>query len=269
MKLLFSEARTDYEHYVFPYAVWAFPEPGETPADLFEAGFLPSTRNLDRFYLCRHLRVSLRNLKLTSENRRVLRKGAEFDLRLVARRDFSFDTEWRDFCKMYTDLRFSGRGMTYERLDSLFSSPVTTHVLVVSETATGRRVGLATLYLEGGLGFYYYAFYDMRLMKRNLGMFMMTSAVRLAAEAGMEYLYLGTCYSESALYKTQFQGVEFFNGHRWSPSLDELKYLISRQGGETKGHLLEDEAYRTAYCEGGLTPLAGRSRYGSRSLRSP
>ena len=38
MKLLFSEARPDYGHYIFPYAIWAFPEPGETPADLFNAG---------------------------------------------------------------------------------------------------------------------------------------------------------------------------------------------------------------------------------------
>ena len=59
MKLLFSEAKADYAHYIFPYAVWAFPEPGETPADLFAHGFLPSSRDLDRFYLCRQVRIDL------------------------------------------------------------------------------------------------------------------------------------------------------------------------------------------------------------------
>ena len=44
MKLLFSEQNSDYANYQFPYAVWAVPEPGETPADLFNAGFLPSSR---------------------------------------------------------------------------------------------------------------------------------------------------------------------------------------------------------------------------------
>ena len=39
MKLLFSEHKSDYAHYLFPYAVWAFPESGETPADLFSHGF--------------------------------------------------------------------------------------------------------------------------------------------------------------------------------------------------------------------------------------
>ena len=39
MKLLFSETNSNYENYQFPYAVWAVPEKGETPADIFDAGF--------------------------------------------------------------------------------------------------------------------------------------------------------------------------------------------------------------------------------------
>ena len=35
MKLLFSEQNSDYENYQFPYAIWAVPEAGETPADIF------------------------------------------------------------------------------------------------------------------------------------------------------------------------------------------------------------------------------------------
>ena len=83
MKLLFSEARADYAHYIFPYAIWAFPEADEAPGDLFNRGFLPSSRNLDRFYLCRQVRVNLAKFKPSSENRRVLRKGAGLDMKLV------------------------------------------------------------------------------------------------------------------------------------------------------------------------------------------
>ena len=49
MKLLFSEQNSDYEHYQFPYAIWAVPEDGETPADIFDAGFLPSSRSSTAF----------------------------------------------------------------------------------------------------------------------------------------------------------------------------------------------------------------------------
>ena len=72
MKLAFSESQPDYGHYIFPYAIWAFPEPGETPADFFDRGFLPSSRDLDRFYLCRQVRVNLRQYRTSSENRRIL-----------------------------------------------------------------------------------------------------------------------------------------------------------------------------------------------------
>jgi len=67
VKLLFSEQKSDYDHYQFPYAIWAIPEPGENPADIFDAGFLPSSRNLDRFYLCRQVRVNLARFKPSSE----------------------------------------------------------------------------------------------------------------------------------------------------------------------------------------------------------
>src|SRR5579863_3430401 len=75
VKLLFSEHKADYGHYIFPYAIWGLPEPGETPGDFFDRGFLPSARELDRFYLCRQVRISLRKYRPSSENRRILRKG--------------------------------------------------------------------------------------------------------------------------------------------------------------------------------------------------
>lgn len=263
MKLLFSEARPDYGNYIFPYAIWAFPEPGETPADLFNAGFLPSSRQMDRFYLCRHIRVVLGKFTPSSENRRILRKGEGITVKLVSRADFEFTAARREFCKRYTDAKFGAGGMSYERLDSLFNSPVTSHVLVFTETATGAEIGIATLYLEGErMAFYYYAFYDLAHANRSLGLFMMTTATKLFAERGCGHLYLGSCYAESALYKTQFSGFEFFNGVRWSENLAELKFILSRQQQpELKQHLLEDEVFRQEFVPASLTQLAAQSPF--------
>ena len=99
MKLLFSEQNSDYEHYQFPYAIWAVPEPGETPSDIFNAGFLPSSRDLDRFYLCRQVRVNLAKFKPSSENRRILRKGKGIGVELVPREKFDYTPEQRQFSR--------------------------------------------------------------------------------------------------------------------------------------------------------------------------
>lgn len=267
MKLLFSEAKADYGNYIFPYAVWAFPEAGETPGDLFQHGFLPSSRELDRFYLCRQVRVALAKYRPSSENRRISRKGDGIAVTLVPRAGFDYTGQRREFYKTYADIKFGKDVMSYDRLDALFTGKITSHVLVFTDTETGAEIGTATLYLEPErVAYYYYAFYDLNYYSRNLGMHMMTSAVALFAEGGYQFLYLGSCYSENALYKTQFSGAEFFNGVRWSANLDELKYLIRREQQEPRQHLLETEEYRQMFCDGDLPALAAASSFQVRTI---
>jgi arginyl-tRNA--protein-N-Asp/Glu arginylyltransferase len=262
MKLLFSEARPDYGHYIFPYAIWAFPEPGETAADLFNRGFLPSSRNLDRFYLCRQVRIDLRKYRPSSENRRIWRKGEGIATTLVPRAEFDYNPQRRKFYKSYADAKFGKEVMSYERLDLLFAGKIISHLLLFTDTRSGTEVGAVTLYLEPpALAYYYYAFYDLAYFSRNLGMFMMTSAVALFAERHFGFVYLGSCYQQNALYKTQFSGAEFFNGVRWSANLEELKYLVRRGQEEQQLHLLEVEEYRRTFLEDELPQIASASPF--------
>ena len=106
MRLLFSEAPPDYSRYLFPYGIWAEPEPGEAPADLFNAGFLPSARGLQQFALCRHVRVGLAKFQPSSENRRILRKGEGIALKLVPRAEFDLTPARREFYLTYAEARY-------------------------------------------------------------------------------------------------------------------------------------------------------------------
>jgi hypothetical protein len=89
----------------------------------------------------------------------------------------------------------------------------------------------------------------------------MTSAAALFAERGVKYLYLGTCYSQTALYKTQFAGAQFFNGFRWSDDLDELKFIVKRDRKELTQHLLETEEYCGKFYGGDLGKISGASTF--------
>ena len=262
MKLLFSESKADYDHYVFPYAIWAFPERGETPADLFKQGFLPSSRDLDRFYLCRQVRIDLRKYSPSSENRRILRKGQGIAGTLIERSEFDYTPKRREFYKTYADIKFGKDVMPYERLDALFQSKITSHVMVYTDEKSSDEIGTVTLLLqEPELAYYYYAFYDLNYYSRNLGMFMMTACVGFFAELGFRYLYLGSCYLPTALYKTQFKGAEFFNGTGWSGDLEELKFLVKRGKKEWREHLLENEEYRKEFCRQEPSEMAVKSPF--------
>lgn len=227
MKLLFSEAAPDPGHYVYPYVVWGYLEPGETPADALAAGFLPSTPALDRFYLVRQLRVPLGEWKPSSENRRVLRKMNPLKAELVPRAKFDYSARRRAAWLEFSEARFGVGVMPPERLDRLLGGQVVTHLLHFTDPATGDDVGTVLMYLQSPrVAYYYYAFYSLVPEWKSVGMGMMTWAVAHFAAAGWQHLHLGTCYAEKALYKAQFEPLEFFNGFRWSRSLDELRHLI-------------------------------------------
>jgi len=261
VKLLFSEQRADYERYEFPYVVWSIPDPDETPADLLAAGFMPTAPDMSRYHMCRQIRVPLSGWRPSSENRRVLRKGQQISVELVPRNEFAYTQERREFCKRYADAVFGQNVMSEARLDAHFGGRSVTHVLLFTDQPTGREVGAATAYVEGGrAASYWYAFYDTTYRSQNLGMFMMTSAAALLAERGLPYLYLGTCYSRSALYKTQFAGVEFFNGFCWSSDLAELRYLVARTESGSPRELLETAEYLERFYEGGLADVVEAAR---------
>jgi arginyl-tRNA--protein-N-Asp/Glu arginylyltransferase len=259
VKLIFSEAKPDYAHYLFPYAIWALPEPGESPSDLFRAGFLPASRNLDRFYLCRHVRIDLRGFAVSSENRRILRKGAKIRFEVVPRSQFDFTPARRQSWKHYADIKFGKDVMSLQRLDGLMESRMISHLMVFQDTATGAEIGTVTLFVDRlETAFYYYAFYDLNYYERNLGMFMMTTAVSHFALEQCRHVYLGTVYSKNALYKTQFAGAEFFNGFEWSSDITQLKHLLQRDTQVQHSHLLESPEFMDQFYPGGLEEIAAR-----------
>ncbi len=262
MKLLFSESKADYSHYIFPYAIWAFLEPGESPSDCFEHGFLPSSYNLDRFYLCRQIRIRLASFAPSSENRRIMRKCDGIQADLIPRSEFEFTSEKRAAFKHYADIKFGKDVMTTEKLDLLFNSALASHMLVFTDSADGREVGTVVIYLEPNrTAFYYYAFYDLTYYERNLGIYMMTTAIAHLKESGIGHLYLGTCYTRNALYKAQFAGAQFFNGFEWSTNLKELKYLVHRDQRATDHHLLESADYRGKFKSRPLQEFAAESPF--------
>jgi hypothetical protein len=262
MKLLFSETEPDYGRYLYPYVIWAIPDADETPAEMFNAGFLPGANGLERFYLCRHLRVDLTRYQPSSENRRVLRKGGGIVMKLVPRGGFDFTGTRQEFCLRYAEARYGPNVMPRERLELVFNSPLATHVMVFTDAATGADIGFVVLYLAPpSVAFYRFSFFVLDHPNRSLGLFLMTTAVNFFQEQKITHVYLGTCYSERALYKTQFAGLEFFNGFRWSQNLDELKYQLRR---DHQKHLLETEEFRAQFYDGDLKKITAAGGFNAK-----
>ncbi|MBM3208666.1 hypothetical protein FJZ40_00010 [Candidatus Shapirobacteria bacterium] len=250
MKLIFGEYKASYEKYYFPYQVWLLKEDKDSLEEIYNLGFLP-IRNLPGvFYLSRSVRVSLEKFSPSSENRRVLRRTSDFNFEFMALDQFGYTSAVQKFCKDYMDKRFGKGQMSVADIKSVFRKGVYNRIFIGKKGK--EEVGYALCLAAENLIQYAHAFYDLKFLSLNLGARMMLQAVMWGKENGKKYAYLGTCYEKSALYKTEFSGVEFFNGFRWSDNLEELKCLVERK---SETYLFKDEDFRNKFYSQSLEEM--------------
>jgi len=245
VKLFFSEFKASYHKYHFPYQVWLLREGEDSWDEIYNAGFLPMRNIPGVFYLSRNVRVNLANFELSSENRRILNKSESFESRLVPLNEFDYNPKVQKLCKDYANERLGGI-FTSASIKSIFSGKVYSHVFVFNKKENKQEAGYAVVNVTNKIVHYAHSFYDISFLPENLGARMMLEAVVWAKENSRNYVCLGTCYEKSSLYKTEYKGVEFFNGFGWSNNLDELKYLIKR---ENEQYLIKDQEYLEKFHE--------------------
>jgi leucyl-tRNA---protein transferase len=232
MKYSFTELKPDYQSYNFPYNVSAYFEEGDQVSSLLNLGLLPTrTSDTNKFYMGRSIRVDLNKFELSSENRRIINKTGFIDFKLLKLSDFPFDYKIQKFCKDYFDNRFGKGKMSAQAIKRIFTSSWNNMVYVVTDNTKpdSQPIGYATMYHDEKCEHYAYPFYDLEYFKTNIGARMILNAVINAKENGKQYIYLGTIYEKSALYKTEFKGVQWWDGNNWSDDIQLLKDKISEQ----------------------------------------
>lgn len=254
MKILYSEYNQDYKNYQFPYCIWAFPDNFDDIREIFSSGFLPSGSKPTRFYLARSVRIACDKFRLTSENKRILNKFKCIDVELIDKEVFDISEELFDMCIRSANSRFGNDIMSKERLYKIISSEHTTHYLIFKNNNVIN--GLVTCFVFNNEFVHYnFSFFDLGSDNKKMGIYLMTRAIHYLKHECFHYIYLGTCYTQKAKYKTQFLGLEFFNGSIWSSNKDELKFLLLRDEIKNQHHLLEDENYLTMFLGGDLNNL--------------
>jgi arginine-tRNA-protein transferase len=230
MKLFFSESNNDYSTYTFNYAVYCVKESNEELPAIYAKGFLPYSSDPslkdETYYLARSLRVDTTQFDDTSENRRVDRKVAELDIQVTAVPKLEMDIEnpeFLNFCLSYAKERFSNDAMDAARFQYILNRESASHLLHF--TSRSRTVGYVLAVIEGDSFHYWYAFFDTELMNDfPIGKWLMWRSIHWAKDNGLRYVYLGTCYGKSSLYKVRdFKGTAFFDGMIWSEEMQLLK----------------------------------------------
>jgi hypothetical protein len=248
MRIVFAECSPRYDTHLAPYQIWGFLEAGETPATAFELGMLPGNPAWTRFYLARSIRVRLDEYVETAGVRRVGRKCIDLSYRLLPRPQVEIEDELVDMCRHYMNTSTAWASRRNSSFDAAsvrarLDLPAATHLLTVTDRKTGRPVGLAAIHNGRPVAYYITAWYDQSYRSVYIGKYLKVAAIGESKHAGLSHIYLGTCYSEGALYKTEFAGVEFFDGIGWSSDRRKLRLMVREQHRLGGRHLFEHQAY--------------------------
>lgn len=244
MRIFFSEFNSNYTTYTFGYAVYAVTEKVQEIEEAYQLGFLPYSSDLsikeEIFYLCRSVRIALDRFVDSSENRRVDRKFSDYtvEINLVDKSDLIENEAFLKFCLSYAEERFVGGAMSEERLKYVLSRENGTSFLEFK--IDGKILAYVLIGLNGKSLHYWYSFFDYTLLgELPVGKWVMWKTIRWAMEEGLNYVYLGTCYKEKALYKIRdFKGIEFFAGEEvWNTDVNLLKKLCKEDGEERDSDL--------------------------------
>lgn len=226
MRLFTSEFGHSYGSYSFGYCNYAEFEKGDKLFEIYQKGFLPYSANLNVkniFYMARSARINLKNFELNSENRRIAKRfDGKFEREIIPFSKFNFkDENFISFCAEYFAVRHGKNIMPKERLMFLLNSGL------ISEIAMYKEGGVPKAYVflvsDKEMMHFWFSFYDVSLVYQSLGMWLMIDMARAAIEEKKKYLYLGTVYAEKALYKTNFDNLEYWTGAEWSKDAKKLK----------------------------------------------
>ena len=217
----------DFDSYIGREDTVYIQRESESLDELYERGYLPysSTRGLhDIFYSARSARVNLPQFELSSENRRIAKKfDGQFEKKRIPAQEFVADEAFYTFVVEYFARRHGAGVAPRERVELWMQSGL---VSTVVEYKQGEHsVGYVLEVESSGMRHYWYSAYDLELAQQSLGLWLMLDCIRDAKEARVTHYYLGTVYGAKALYKTNFEPLEWHDGHTWSKDIAALKTL--------------------------------------------
>ena len=234
MKIVKSEFGYEYQTYRFGYCEYAMLEPNDRIADFYENGFLPYSADPSvqgAFYMARSARLALPHFAFSSENRRIGRRFDDiFSFRTLSIYEAKKDSRVRALFLDYFKKKHGDIVMPPARFDAILDTVLPLRVFLYEKDLPRGKAGdeLAAAVLEVGdknFGHFWFSAYDLSYARQSLGMWLMLDSARRAKDAGRVHYYLGTVYGAKALYKTNLQPLEFWDGSGWSDNLARLKKL--------------------------------------------
>ena len=170
----------------------------------------------------RSVRINLNKFEITSENRRILRKGENITMKKDV---IPFEKYSWEIGKLAKDFytKKAGGAFSANKIKEIITTEDNFNVLL-----SYSDLGYVICYENKNMLHYCYPFYNLEKSLKDMGIIMMTKAIIKAKEEGLKYFYLGSLQRPSDVYKLQFEGIEWFDGKEWKSDKEEVKKILEK-----------------------------------------
>ncbi len=176
----------------------------------------------------RILRIDLNQFKLSSENKRILKKTEDLSLFVAPIPYDNYDWAIHKMGKDFYEHKFGVKTFSAQKIKELITDRNKSNFnKLFIYYKSGENLGYCISLETASILHYCYPFYNLESNYPNLGMGMMLKAVMWAKENNKKYIYLGSAQRPADTYKLQFSGLEWFDGKKWSEDLIKLKKLLT------------------------------------------
>ncbi len=194
----------------------------EVATRMYDNGFVFTRIDKGIMHQTRSIRIDLEKFELSSENRRILRKGEKV---LIEERSIPYSAYSWEIGKIAKDFydEKAGGAFSVNKIKEIMTTDHNFNSLL-----SFSKLGYTICYKNNSILHYCYPFYDLKNASKDMGLIMMTKAIAEAQTLGLKYVYLGSLQRSSDIYKLQFSGIEWFDGREWSGNLEKVKEILGK-----------------------------------------
>ncbi|MBI5222279.1 MAG: hypothetical protein HY980_02165 [Candidatus Magasanikbacteria bacterium] len=197
---------------------------------LYNRGYLFTRKGRGVMNQTRSIRIDFDRFKLTSENRRIMRKISDFRFQISDLPLQNYHWSIGKMAKDFYTTKFDKGIFSANKIKELLTTKHNFNMLLKYSDIKILDIGYCVCYQNKEILHYSYPFYRIsnisNIQYPNIGLGMMLKAIVYAKDNGKKYVYLGSAQRPTDTYKLQFEGLEWFDGKEWSEDLEGLKRVL-------------------------------------------
>ncbi len=177
----------------------------------------------------RSVRIDLEKFKPSSENRRILKKVDDIAMQEVTLPYGEYHWSLGKLAQDFYEAKFGSGIMSAQKIKEMLTNKEKSNFtsLLLFSNSQGL-IGYTICYINSKIIHYSYPFYDLGKSSKDMGLGMMTKTIQYAKGKGLDYAYLGSLQRPGDTYKLQFEGLEWFDGEKWSADEAKVREILAK-----------------------------------------